>query len=669
MKEKTIAEISKIKQLILDKRLSEAAIRIEALIELYPDVEEIYTLGCEIDTLLGRGTENGEGQIVHSYSRVIGKSGTESSIPEDQGISGQGTRKSEYQITETDRKKGREMPKLAIICGEGMDGFIDDIIKAVSNEYNTKKFVIRNTKDVEKEIQMAVDWADIVWFEWANDVAVIGTNYQGIIGKKVIVRLHSYEVFANFPPRINWSVVNTLVFVANHIKEILKRKIPDIEKKVKIEVINNGVDVEKFVYKTRKPGFNIAYVGYINYKKNPAMALQIIKKLVDIDSRYKLHIAGDFQEPRYKVYFEHMIEEMKLKNNVVFYGWQANISEWVKDKNYLLLTSVHEGHPYCVMEAMASGIKPAIHNYYGAKEQWPEEILFNSIDEAVEIFKSKDYNSAKYRKLIESECSLEKQIGKIKCILEDSISGDQEIGGQGTRKSENQITETDKEKGTGEKVQEFYDNFLNHLIKDKDTPNLRHKEFKSFMKTMGLKGKSVLDLGCGIGITSKFMAEQGAFVTAVDISPKNIQYAKEHFSDTNVNYIVQDITTLKLNKIFNMIIIEDVFEHIPRDRIESLLGVIKSHSNEGTIIYLNIPDGRYQKFIKQHYPRLQQIIDESYSIDEVVAFFASINMSPLFMKTYGLDVPFQYNQYLFATEGTLFAIYRDSFKNMTVKNG
>jgi ubiquinone/menaquinone biosynthesis C-methylase UbiE len=42
-----------------------------------------------------------------------------------------------------------------------------------------------------------------------------------------------------------------------------------------------------------------------------------------------------------------------------------------------------------------------------------------------------------------------------------------------------------------------------------------------------LKGKKLLDLGCGGGQTSIFFAEQGAIVTGVDFSKKQIDFAKD----------------------------------------------------------------------------------------------------------------------------------------------
>ncbi|HID0781937.1 TPA: glycosyltransferase [Clostridium botulinum] len=89
----------------------------------------------------------------------------------------------------------------------------------------------------------------------------------------------------------------------------------------KVYVIPNGIDLSKQEFKERKKGFNIAYVGYINFKKGPMLLLHAFKKIFDTDNRYKLHIAGTFDEERYRLYFNQMIKELGLEKNIIFYGW------------------------------------------------------------------------------------------------------------------------------------------------------------------------------------------------------------------------------------------------------------------------------------------------------------------------------------------------------------
>lgn len=305
--------------------------------------------------------------------------------------------------------------RLAFICGN--DYFIKDIIKGLSEDYRVRRFLVMN----KTEIESAIDWADIVWFEWADMVAVVGTRYPGIKGKKVIVRLHSFEAFESYPKMINWSVVDRLIFVSPHIREILKLRSLNIEEMVKTEVIYNGLDTKRYPFKERNHGFNIGWVAIIDHKKNPPLMLQIIKELVDIDPRYKLHVAGNFRDMRYAIYLNYMIREMRLQDNVFFYDWVKDINRFWDDKEYLLSTSIHEGHPYNIMEGMARGIKPVIHNFFGAKGLYEEEWLYNTCKEAVEMIRDHNYDSYKYRIHVEANWDLRIQIRRIKGLLSEMI--------------------------------------------------------------------------------------------------------------------------------------------------------------------------------------------------------------------------------------------------------
>jgi len=52
------------------------------------------------------------------------------------------------------------------------------------------------------------------------------------------------------------------------------------------------------------------------------LLLHTFKAIFDKDSRYKLYIAGQYQEESYVLYFQQMIKEMGLQNNVIYDGWQ-----------------------------------------------------------------------------------------------------------------------------------------------------------------------------------------------------------------------------------------------------------------------------------------------------------------------------------------------------------
>jgi SAM-dependent methyltransferase len=62
-----------------------------------------------------------------------------------------------------------------------------------------------------------------------------------------------------------------------------------------------------------------------------------------------------------------------------------------------------------------------------------------------------------------------------------------------------------------------------------------------------LKGKRVVDLGCGFGWASRWMREQGAAsVLGLDLSQSMIERARSKTADTAIEYRIADLETLEL---------------------------------------------------------------------------------------------------------------------------
>ena len=302
--------------------------------------------------------------------------------------------------------------KIAFFVGKNLDSFLPDVISAYSSECETRKIVVTNLNQIEEEME----WSDICWFEWCDRLILYASRLPIAQSRKIICRLHSYEAFTGYPAQVNWSVVDRIVFVSPGIRNYTVSKYGVNPQKTR--VIPNGIDLEKYSYKERNHGFRIAYAGYLNYKKGPMLLLHTFKAMFDRDSRYELHIAGTFQDIRYVLYFKQMSDEWGLGNHIFYCGWQNDLNHWLEDKDYILCTSVLESQNVSVMQAMAKGIKPIIHNFVGAAGVYPKKYLFNSISEAVDCLQG-DYASAEYRKFIEEHYSLKKQKTGLKALLRE----------------------------------------------------------------------------------------------------------------------------------------------------------------------------------------------------------------------------------------------------------
>ena len=102
------------------------------------------------------------------------------------------------------RNKIKKDTKIAFLCLPGLDNFLKDIVETFSLGYDVKLVISTDAN----EITEAIKWADIVWLEWANELAIFATNkVPEIENKKVICRLHGYEAFnANVLNKINWEI-------------------------------------------------------------------------------------------------------------------------------------------------------------------------------------------------------------------------------------------------------------------------------------------------------------------------------------------------------------------------------------------------------------------------------------------------------------------------------
>ena len=388
--------------------------------------------------------------------------------------------------------------------------FLRDIIAFLESDYDIRFVHSRQ----EAALVEAISWADIVWLEWCLEPAVWATNKYNMRahGKKVIVRLHSTEVIdGTMPHKVKWDRVDHLIFVSEDIRDELLKQMPDLPRRVDCSVIANGIDCDRFT-PGDTPGdpCRIAWVGDVAMKKNPMLALQILRRLVDRNAGYHLHVAGEPNCPRTARYLRHLIDTLELRPYITFYGRIPDIETWYRDKGVLLSTTLYESFGMNIGEAMASGCWPVVHNFPGAAKTWPAEALFATVDQAVERIVAAQPNV--YRSFVVDRYAISRQTEAVGRLL----------GAFDTRKYW-----TERHESLNGSIRSVGHIGLSEAQNRQDYAiNADHVRAALLAKFPRPQGHVLFDAGCGTGLVSAVCAELGFRVIGADFSEAAVRQAQ-----------------------------------------------------------------------------------------------------------------------------------------------
>ncbi len=176
----------------------------------------------------------------------------------------------------------------------------------------------------------------------------------------------------------------------------------------------------------------------------------------------------------------------------------------------------------------------------------------------------------------------------------------------------------------------------------------RHERIFQTLDRIIQPNRSVLDLGCGVGHTSIYMARQGCDVLGVDHADKLIEYAKTHNSNKNVTYMVGDITQIQLSKRFDIITLCDVIEHLQPDTMLPLMGVVNTLAHQRTLLYVNIPIAAFTLFGRDKFEH--QIIETEVEIGGLLAMLDLAGFIPTSVESAGEGCPFEYYEIICVTK-------------------
>lgn len=181
--------------------------------------------------------------------------------------------------------------------------------------------------------------------EFKSQILMKILGFLNILGKKIFIKFSDLKLATSFAAA-DWM--------------FLKRN------RFQVNIINNGIDVSDFLYnenyrkKLRKNNhitnnqFVIGFVGALQSRKNPILALKIIKKFLEF---YPDTIFVMIGKGKLKNKVKKTIHDLKLDNDVLLIPYSNEVNKWYSAMDALIFPSKYEGFGLVPLEAQISNVK------------------------------------------------------------------------------------------------------------------------------------------------------------------------------------------------------------------------------------------------------------------------------------------------------------------------
>jgi glycosyltransferase involved in cell wall biosynthesis len=225
----------------------------------------------------------------------------------------------------------------------------------------------RHDPDASREL---ATWADVVVVEWCGPAAVFYSRHKRP-GSRLVVRLHRFELYANWPGQLDIDAVDQVICVSPHYARLTRERTGWPEEK--ITVVPNWVD-DRQLDRPKAPDarYRLGMIGIAPSRKRLDLGLDVLEALRARDPRWHLSVKSKmpweywwiWNKPEERAHYDAVLRRVQtsplLDGSVVFDGFGPDVAVWLRRVGFVLSTSDDESFHLSPAEGMASGAVPAL---------------------------------------------------------------------------------------------------------------------------------------------------------------------------------------------------------------------------------------------------------------------------------------------------------------------
>lgn len=125
----------------------------------------------------------------------------------------------------------------------------------------------------------------------------------------------------------------------------------------KSEILYNVIDIDNLYEKSKldseEYAFDIIYLGRLAYPKNPQRMVKILCEIAKHNEKFTAAVVGEGEDLKE---VKEYVSRQGMNDRIKFLGYMKNPYKILKSSKMMLMTSLWEGTPMCVLEALAFGV-------------------------------------------------------------------------------------------------------------------------------------------------------------------------------------------------------------------------------------------------------------------------------------------------------------------------